>query len=871
MTISRQFSLAAALISISIVLIVSTLSFHLSSSITLQSIKEPLERDVSFATLSLQQKIESISSEVATLSSNLMVVNALIDSKGRETYIVPFIKSYSLRENIPFTMTLCDFEGSPIVSNSGSKTLSAERVKIISGMLDKRTPHAEIIRGDKKISLFIVYPVIYFATDRPEGFLALEVDLKDMLERSIINRSDSRSNITIRNGEKIIWARSGTSSNSLMKASRRLSLRPPFDKLALSMEIDEDIDSALASLNELAFYHIKIGAVILAISVALSYYAGRRLSRRLVALNRTANLLKQKGWMDVKIDDKGFDEVANLAAAFKSMLARLRESHDELEIRVSERTAELSRVNDLLSMEIDERTRAEGALRESEALYRGFFDSARDGVSIVSENLEPLDFNDATLELLGYDTREELAALPVASHFIVPEDINVGLARLNRDGYIQDYPLQIKRRDGTIIDVLITGIVLRNDNGTIKAIMTSIKDVTERRKADEQRRKLESQLLQAQKMEAVGQLAGGIAHDINNILSAITGYTYLLQIKMAQDDPLQSDLSQILTAAGRGAEVTHSLLAFSRKQVINPLPWNVNTLIRKSMGLMSRLIGEDIEIVLDLCDKDLICLVDAAHMDQVLLNMATNARDAMPKGGRFALTTSTVILDQSFINSYGYGKPGPYASITVSDTGSGLDRETLAKIFEPFFTTKATGRGTGLGLAMVYGIIQQMDGFIDVVSEPQKGTTFHIYLPLTEMKECFVRSRKEAAAARGKETILVAEDDESVRSLFHAVLANHGYDVIMAADGDEAIKQIFKNADSIRLIMIDMIMPKKSGIEVYDEIRKAGFNLPFLFISGYTADRIDGYILNQEGVYFLAKPVSLPDLLAKVREILDAI
>ncbi|HMK55788.1 MAG TPA: PAS domain S-box protein [Dissulfurispiraceae bacterium] len=512
---------------------------------------------------------------------------------------------------------------------------------------------------------------------------------------------------------------------------------------------------------------------------------------------------------------------------------------------------------------------AEQALVESEALYKGFFLTSRDSVSIVSADEQIIDFNDATLELLGYDSRDELSKVPTVAHFVNPADMLAGLAKLKQEGYVQDYPLQIRRRDGTVIDTVVTAALLRNPDGSVKARINTIRDVTEKKRSAEQRRMLQAQLFQSQKMEAVGQLAGGIAHDFNNILSAIIGYGYLIQTKLVPDNPLQADLGQILESANRAAEVTHSLLAFSRNQLINPLPWDINALITKSMKLITRLIGEDIEIVLNLTNDDLICLVDEAQMDQVVLNLATNARDAMPDGGSFILSTGIVTLDQNFILTHGYGKPFPYALISITDTGQGMDQETKARLFEPFFTTKPMGKGTGLGLSMVYGIISQLDGHIEVKSEVGKGTTFEIYLPLSPIGKAAVAANNNAEPKGGSETILVAEDDAKLRKLYYTILSKYGYNVILAGNGDDAIMQFIENKDKIKLIVLDMIMPKKSGREAYAAMKEIGTSAEFLFASGYTADRMDKEFLQTEGISYIVKPARPKDLLLRVREILD--
>ena len=383
-----------------------------------------------------------------------------------------------------------------------------------------------------------------------------------------------------------------------------------------------------------------------------------------------------------------------------------------------------------------------------------------------------------------------------------------------------------------------------------------------------ERKNLEAQLRQAQKMEAVGQLAGGIAHDFNNILSAIVGYAYLLQSRMGINAPSRDAVEQILESAHRAAEVTHSLLAFSKEQSINPKPVLINDVVKRSEKLLSRVIGENITINTSFSGDEVECMADAAQIEQVVMNLATNARDAMPHGGRLTFGTACAEMDESFIRDHGYGRLGMFALISVSDTGIGMSKETAAKIFEPFFTTKETGKGTGLGLAMAYGIIKQHDGYIDVHSELGKGATFNIYLPAAKSKGGANATTIESVLSGGTETILVAEDNEKLRKLSEIILKQHGYKVILAEDGEDSIEKFIENQDRIHLVLLDMIMPKKSGKEVYDEIKRIKPNVKVIFVSGYTADRIDKESMVGENVDFLFKPVSPKDLLGKIRDML---
>lgn len=417
-------------------------------------------------------------------------------------------------------------------------------------------------------------------------------------------------------------------------------------------------------------------------------------------------------------------------------------------------------------------------------------------------------------------------------------------------------------RDGKPIYVETNAYPLRDASGSVVSAVETLVDITEKKS-------LEAQLLHAQKMEAVGTLAGGVAHDFNNILTAIIGYATLLQLKMQKDDPAISFVENILSSSERAANLTQSLLAFSRKQVVTKQPVKVNDVIMRVERLLHRLIGEDINLRANLTGRDTTVLADAAQLEQVLMNLATNARDAMPDGGVLSIETDIADVDHEYVRIHGYGREGLYARITVSDTGAGMDHETQARIFEPFFTTKGSGKGTGLGLSIVYGIIKSHGGYINCYSEPGVGATFRIYLPLVKAEVAASEAARTAMSPRGTETVLLAEDNPEVRALVRSVLEDFGYGVIEAEDGEKAVSRFAENADRIDILLLDVIMPKKNGKEAYEEIMKMKPAIKAVFMSGYTADIIQRKGVMAEGLNLILKPVSPTDLLSKVREVLD--
>jgi two-component system, cell cycle sensor histidine kinase and response regulator CckA len=382
-------------------------------------------------------------------------------------------------------------------------------------------------------------------------------------------------------------------------------------------------------------------------------------------------------------------------------------------------------------------------------------------------------------------------------------------------------------------------------------------------------KKLETQLLHAHKMEAIGTLAGGIAHDFNNIMTAVIGYTSLLTTELNPGPPYRGFLEKITSASNRAVELIRNLLAYSRKDPVQASGLECKALVRDLIGFLERLIGADVELNMVLCEEPQGVLADQGQIEQVLVNLATNARDAMPEGGKLTLEVQGVELSADFVKPFESVQAGPYVMIAVSDTGSGMDETTRQRIFEPFFTTKEVGKGTGLGLSISYGIVQQHGGFISVASKPGVGTTFAVYLPRAERWTPPPRAAVTQTMPRGEETVLVVEDNDSVRSLISQVMTGKGYRIIEAVDGQEGVEKFRQHQGEIALVILDVIMPKKNGGDAYDEIRALKSDVKAIFISGYTGDIIDRQRIKEDGANFLLKPILPEKLLNLAREVLD--
>ena len=617
-------------------------------------------------------------------------------------------------------------------------------------------------------------------------------------------------------------------------------------------------------------------------------------------------------------------------------------------------------------------------LESAEQRYRLLFERSLAGILRTTLDGPILDCNQACARILGYTSREELMASPVADHYFDPEDRNTFVAKLKKEKSLTNYEHCLRRKDGSPVWLLASAHLVEGKDGSPAVNEETFIDITERKKAEETFRKafdanpepmtissisegryidvneaflrvtgytrdevigrtcydlnfwekpdartelvatlrtegsvrnleityrtksgeqrialdsseiievggqkcmisilrdmteqksLEKQLRQSQKMEAVGQLTGGIAHDFNNMLGVIIGYSEVIGERLAGDDPLHKKCEQITKAAQSAASLTRQLLAFSRQQVIEPKFLDLNSIVRNMEKMLRRLIGEDITFSTGLGPTLGSIKADQGQIEQVIINLVVNARDAMPNGGKVRIETSAVELNGEYSKKHLPQLPGSYVLLTISDTGIGMDAETQARIFEPFFTTKEVGKGTGLGLSTVYGVVRQFDGHIWVYSEPGHGTTFKIYLPRTsQTPEVMKSNNRFARTIRGTETILLVEDEEALRELTRSLLADQGYNVLEASRADRAIEIAKQYEDTIHLMLTDMVMPGMNGRALADTLASVRPDMKVVFMSGYTG--FNHAALTDSTVTLLSKPFTKDNLLSKVQEVL---
>jgi PAS domain S-box-containing protein len=473
-------------------------------------------------------------------------------------------------------------------------------------------------------------------------------------------------------------------------------------------------------------------------------------------------------------------------------------------------------------------------------------------------------WNRGAEQLYGYSA-SEMVGRPISA--IIPadclEELPTATDRLRRGESIRQYETVRVTKEGARLNVLITLSPIRDPAGTIVGVSKVTRDITERKR-------LEDQLRQAQKMEAIGQLAGGIAHDFNNLLTAILGYANMVRDNLAADDPRRRDVDEIVRAGDRAAALTRQLLAFGRKQVLQPQLVDLNALITDTSQMLRRLIGEHITLETKLTQDLGLVRADPGQIEQIVINLAINARDAMPDGGRLSIETVNVALDQSYARMHVVVRPGPYVMLAVTDTGLGMDEETKRRAFEPFFTTKERGHGTGLGLATVHGIVEQSGGYVWVYSEVGHGTTFKVYLPQAEGAAAAPRPAVADVPPVGSETVLLVEDEEAVRFLTRALLERAGYQVLECATPAEAEAQFDGRAQSVDLLLTDVIMPGSTGPALFERLAARRPALKVLYMSGYTDDTILRNGVSDRPAAFLEKPFTVDGLLRKVREVLDA-
>lgn len=478
--------------------------------------------------------------------------------------------------------------------------------------------------------------------------------------------------------------------------------------------------------------------------------------------------------------------------------------------------------------------------------------------------------NEACRQMLGY-SEHQLKGKPLNILLFPEQAENTYLGEMMSGKKLSNFYLTLRAEDGKQVPVSLSTAVLFDEEGGRAGTVWIARDITERKQAEEEKAKIQAQLLQSQKMEAIGLLAGGVAHDFNNLLTTIQGYISLALMNIPDTDPIARDLNQARQAAGRAANLTRQLLLFSRKQPMEPAPVDLNYLIDNLVKMLHRLLGEDITITTELEPDLWLIWADEGTIEQVIMNLAVNARDAMPKGGKLTISTGNVTLDEEAARCLSEARPGKFVFLRIADTGYGMDKKTMERIFEPFFTTKEIGKGTGLGLSVVYGIVKQHDGWINVSSSPGKGSVFTVYLPaMSLLAECKRREEISLQSLKGRnERILMVEDEYAVRIPTVRMLIENNYRVSGASSGQEALETFSLEGGGFDLALIDVVLPDQTGLELAEQLLIRQPELKILMTSGYTDHKSQWPAIQKRGFGFIQKPYALDDLLFKVRQILE--
>lgn len=604
-----------------------------------------------------------------------------------------------------------------------------------------------------------------------------------------------------------------------------------------------------------------------------------RIALKLTGWKREEALNKK--WMEVyKLEDKRLNKISQIMdyeVLFKKRKDAYLETRNSLHLPISNSISLLKDDNGnnlgkiFVFHDIINRKMSEKALKESEKRYRSLFEESLDAIFITTIKGRFLVVNQSTIDLFHY-SKNKLLELSIKYLFVIPEEWKNFKKSMEENGSLKNFEVKLKDKHGKELSCLLTSTIHRAKNNKVLGFQGIIRNITEQKRAQDEKEKIQYQLMQAQKMKAVGVLAGGIAHDFNNLLTVIQGNSDLIIQNFNNDDPIYNEIKELQIAASKAAELTGQLLLFSKNKPMKFFPFNLNTVVMSMLKMLNRLIGEDLTINTVLSERLWKIYGDKNTMEQVILNFVVNARDAMPSGGTVTISTQNVEVNEKSDYSNPEISEGKYVLLTISDTGQGMDDNTLQHLFEPFFTTKDDGKGTGLGLAVVYGIVKKHNGIITVNSTLGKGSVFKVYLPATFQEENKIEKLNlvsdKSLKGNGK-GILLVEDEKSVRDFCESILIKYHYKVWSVEGAEEALKVYKKKKKNIDLVLTDVVLKNDTGLDLVDRILDLNPNENILLCSGYSGKKSRLSTIKERGFDFLSKPFSLRQLLSKVKEVIE--
>ncbi|MDD1749355.1 MAG: ATP-binding protein [Methanothrix sp.] len=854
-SIYHRVNFAMLALTLSILLIVGVLSFGFMRRLVRQNIQQTLESDAVQASLRLEEAMNSISESLSTISANLIITNALVDTTGRDTYIVPFMKSYKLENNIAVKLTLCDFVGTPIASNvQNPETFNSP--ELLKRTIGQGKKFAKLINSGNGKSLQMAFPVIWVMTNKPEGLLVAEIRLEELFNNTLPSFSvSSDRSVSLLSSSNILLQKNKRDEAIFFRMKKRLRLQPPLDEMAFQFEID---DYRKMHAGWLIGIYFAAGLMFIAVTMWVSKTISLKLTGRLMVLSDAAKRITEGGSLELKAEVKGSDEIAALATAFNSMVGKVREAHDSLETRVKERTEQLFLTNEELKYEMLERERMEQDLRESEQFIRNVLDTVDEGFIVIDRDFFILTANKAYCSQLGKTCDDVIGRhCYEISHKVQRPCFETGEDCAVRKVFDTGQPCTTvhKHADthGAVLYVETKAFPIKDGSGAVTSVIETVNNITETHLLEEER-------LKTQKLEAIGALAGGIAHDFNNLLQGIFGYISLAKMTLDRKERSLAMLEQAEQALNMSVNLTTQLLTFSKggKPVKKKL--RLQTLIENSVKFA--LSGSTAEYRI-FTDEDLWAVeADEGQIGQVIQNIVLNADQAMPSGGTIVIRARNLHEPEKTHSTPPLN--GKYIVISVQDTGIGIAGKYLDKIFDPYFTTRK--KGSGLGLATSYSIIRNHGGIIDVASEPGEGTTFVVYIPALEAEieasAASVISAATATARKGK--ILVMDDEMLMRKIAEELITALGHDVDVTEHGEAAIEKYLTSCESdspFDIVILDLtIRGGLGGKETMERLLTIDPGIRAIVSSGYSDDAVVSDYNKYGFKARLTKPYNLEEL-----------